>query len=171
MWTFKKKIYYIIHALILTKMPSSSRLIFVKKLRYICAKKVVKNIGENVNIESGSHYTPELEINDTSGVGINCKVYGPVKIGKNVMMGPEVIIYTTNHRFDSIDIPIIMQGETEKKPVLIENDVWIGSRSIILPGVKIGKGSVIAAGSIVTKNVAPYTVVGGNPAKTIKQRK
>jgi len=86
------------------------------------------------------------------------------------MMGPDVMIYTQNHRFDRIDIPMIEQGNTEPKPVVIEDDVWIAARSIILPGVTIGKGAVIAAGAVVTKDVPPYTVVGGVPARKIKLR-
>lgn len=62
------------------------------------------------------------------------------------------------------------QGLSEPRPVLIEDDVWIGARVIILPGVKVGKGSVIGAGSVVTKDVMPYTVVGGNPARVLKGR-
>ena len=85
-------------------------------------------------------------------------------------MGPDVQIYTRNHRYDRIDIPMYEQGESEIKEVKIGNDVWIGARSIILPGVTIGDGAVIAAGSIVTKDVESYAVVGGNPAKIIKYR-
>jgi maltose O-acetyltransferase len=62
------------------------------------------------------------------------------------------------------------QGNTEKRPVEIGDDVWIGARAVLLPGVKVGDGAVIAAGAIVTKEVAPYTIVGGNPARVIKSR-
>jgi len=80
------------------------------------------------------------------------------------------MIYTSNHRFDRTDIPMIDQGNTEPKAVVIEDDVWIAARAIILPGVRIGKGAVIAAGAVVTKDVPPYTVVGGIPARKIKSR-
>ena len=66
---------------------------------------------------------------------------------------------------------MIQQGYTEMKPVYIDDDVWIGRRVLIMPGVHIGTGAIIAAGSVVTKNVEPYSIVGGNPAKHIKYRR
>jgi maltose O-acetyltransferase len=93
-----------------------------------------------------------------------------VIIGKDVMMGPEVMIYTSNHETNRTDMPMIEQGDTQAIPVVIEDDVWIGARAILLPGVHIGKGAIVAAGSIVTKAVPPYTIVGGNPAKEIRKR-
>lgn len=94
---------------------------------------------------------------------------GECIIGKNVMMAPEVIILTLNHKYIDMNCPIIMQGSYASK-VVIEDDVWIGIRAIILPGIKIGRGAVIGAGAVVTKDVPPYTVVGGVPAKIIKRR-
>lgn len=84
-------------------------------------------------------------------------------------MGPEVMIYTANHNI-ARNLKIIEQG-MDVKPVRIENDVWIGSRAIILPGVTIKKGAVIAANAVVSKNVEEYEIVGGVPAKKIGQRK
>ena len=86
------------------------------------------------------------------------------------MMGPRVSIYAENHVFDDPTILIKDQG-VEKKEVVIEDDCWIASNSIILAGVTIGKGSVVAAGSVVTENVPTYSVVAGVPAKWIKSRK
>ena len=83
-------------------------------------------------------------------------------------MGPECMIFTSNHGIEKGEL-IIKQKNTIED-VIIEDDVWIGARSIILPGVKLKKGSVIAAGSIVTKSVDSYAIVGGNPAKLIKYR-
>ena len=94
-----------------------------------------------------------------------------VVIGNNVMMGPEVIIYTSGHKHDRIDIPMMEQGSSEVQPVKIGNDVWIGGRVIILPGVKVGNGAIIGAGAVVTKDVPDYAIVGGNPAKVIRMRK
>ncbi len=90
-------------------------------------------------------------------------------IGNYVRVGPNVCIYVANHNIYDSGIPIVNQGYTEKD-VIIENDVWIGANSVILPGVHIGKGAVIGAGSVVTKNLPPYSICGGVPAKVIKQR-
>jgi len=87
------------------------------------------------------------------------------------MMGSDCIIYTANHEFKKNSLPMIKQGFQKNKPVIIDDDVWIGGRVIILPGIHIYEGSIIGAGSIVTKNVAPYTIVAGNPAKVINIRK
>jgi acetyltransferase-like isoleucine patch superfamily enzyme len=102
----------------------------------------------------------------------NCTIegMGGLTIGDNVIVGTGSQIWTFNHNFQRTDMPIRYQGETAK-PVHIEDDVWIAAGCIILPGVTIGKGSVVAAGSIVTKDVAPYSIVGGNPARLIKSRK
>ena len=86
------------------------------------------------------------------------------------MMGPEVVIYTSGHKHDRLDIPMIEQGSSETYPVIIGNDVWIGRRAIIMPGVTIGDGVIIGAGAVVTKNVEPYVVVAGVPAKVVKKR-
>ena len=87
------------------------------------------------------------------------------------MMGPEVVIYTQNHRYDRFDVPMGKQGHMPVEPVIIGNDVWIGRRVMIMPGCHIGDGVIIGAGAVVTKDVAPYSIVGGVPAKVIGSRK
>lgn len=142
-----------------------------KRLRGFCAKMILEKCGKNVNIETGAVFSPSVELGDNSGIGIRARVNGKVIIGKDVMMGPEVCIYTKNHAFDRTDIPMNLQGVTAEKPVIIGDDVWIGARVIILPGVHIGTGAVIGAGSVVTKDVPDYAVIGGNPARILKMRK
>ncbi len=116
-------------------------------------------------------FSSHLHIDDNSGIGPYCFIQGEVHIGKNVMMGPECIIYTQNHKMSDIDVPMCKQGFANAKVVIIEDDVWIGGRVIILPGVHIKKGAVIGAGSVVTKDVPEYAIVGGNPAKILKFRR
>ena len=98
---------------------------------------------------------------------INCE--GNISIGDNVMMGPFVVIVTTKHIFKDSNILIRNQG-LDTQPIVIENDIWIGAHSTILPGVTIGEGSIIAAGSVVTKDVPSKTVVAGIPARPIMNR-
>ncbi len=93
-----------------------------------------------------------------------------IKIGKNVMTGPYVKIFAFNHGTKVSDIPMIKQPETEAD-VIIGDDVWIGAGVIILPGCKIGNGVVVAAGSVVTKDIPDNVIVAGIPAKIIKERK
>lgn len=116
----------------------------------------------------------DIEIGDYSAIGPRAYIGGigsggSLHIGNYVMMAPDVIILTQQHRHDRLDIPMCYQGKIDKK-VTIEDDVWIGMRAIIMPGVTIGKGAIIGAGAVVTKNVEPYSIVGGVPAQTIKKR-
>jgi len=152
---------------------SSSRLgRWARPIRRRVCRPLFKSCGRGVNIEKGAWFGDgsQLEIGDHSGLGVNCQVTGPVRIGRDVMMGPDVIILTRNHRFDRTDIPMWRQGWTDPRPVVIEDDVWIGTRAIILPGVRVGRGSIVGAGAIVTRDVPAYAIVGGNPARVIRSR-
>ena len=131
---------------------------------------MLENCGKNVNIESNATFSSKVTLEDYSGIGINAKIYGTCHIGRYVMMGTDVTIITRNHRFDRTDIPMMEQGFEEERPVYIGNDVWIGDRVLILPGVHIGDGSIIAAGAVVTKDVPPYSIVAGVPARKIRDR-
>jgi len=112
-----------------------------------------------------------LTIGDNVGIAQNCfiQVRGAVTIGSNVMFGPNVSIFSENHGFERTDIPMIEQ-DTTRKEVIIEDNVWLGTKSVILAGVVIGQGSIIAAGAIVNSSVPPYSIVAGVPAKVIKSR-
>lgn len=156
-------------------LPSSDQRLgkWARPIRRAICTPLFKAAGKNINVEKGAFFGngSEIEIGDNSGLGINSKIYGPVKIGKNVMMGVDVLIFTSNHKIDRTDVPMIEQGMTSISPVEIGDDVWIGARAIILAGVKIGTGAVIGAGAVVTKNVEAFSSVGGNPARLIRFRK
>lgn len=161
-----------LYNLIAKHMPlSDGRMSFgSKKLRAFCGKLILKHCGTNVNIEKGAQFSSEVSLGDNSGIGVNAMISSFVTIGNDVMMGPECIILTANHGMERKDIPMWRQPFSEPRPVVIGDDVWIGARVIILPGVHVGSGSVIGAGSIVTKDVAPGSIVAGNPAKLIRMR-
>ena len=142
-----------------------------KPFRAWCARRIATSVGKNVNIEKGALFYSKLTIGDNSGIGVNCVIHGECHIGKDVMMGPECIVFTRNHLFDDVTKPMNTQGFEEEKPVYIGDDVWIGSRVIILPGVKIGDHSIIGAGSIVTKDIPQWAIAAGNPAVVKKYRK
>ena len=167
-------IYYYIYQYFGKKLPLSNSRINIgqKKLRVWLAKHFC-SIGENVNIEQNATIPIGMTIGDNSGVGVNCMLQGPIEIGNNVMMGPEVIVFTTNHAFRDKSIPMILQGHEEPKKVIINNDVWIGQRTIILPGVEIPDGVVCGAGTVLSAKCAiePYSIVAGNPARIVGYRK
>lgn len=85
------------------------------------------------------------------------------------MMAPEVVIITRSHGHERVDIPMRKQGYFDS-PVYIEDDVWIGTRAIILPGVRVGTGSIVGCGAVVSRDVEPFSIVGGIPAKLIRKR-
>jgi len=169
----KKYFSYALYHMLAKKLPASyEKLNFgSKRLRAFCGKQLLASCGENINIEKGADFSTKVELGDNSGIGVRADLKGKIKIGNNVMMGPDCIIYTRNHRFDNPEIPMNQQGFQEERPVSIGNDVWIGGRVTILPGVNIGDGAVLGANAVVTKDVPDYAVVGGNPAKILKYRK
>lgn len=141
-----------------------------KKFRAICGKMFLNSCGDNVNIYKNTLISSRVELGSNSDIGYKARIQGKCIIGQYVMMGPECQIWTINHAHSSIDIPMGLQGAEQEKPVIIEDDVWIGSRVIILPGVTIGRHSIIGAGAVVGKSIPEYSVAVGNPAKVIKRR-
>lgn len=170
--TIKKIIGICIYNIIAKHLPVSNSKInmFSKQIRGLCGLLILDRCGKKVNIEKGATFSNRVVIGNKSGIGIRAFIQGKTIIGDNVMMGPDCLIYTSNHAFDKLDIPMNQQGHEDEKKVIIGNDVWIGGRVIILPGVNIGDGVVIGAGSVVTKNIPNYAVIGGNPARILKYR-
>ena len=166
------KISAIIYHLIGINLPRSFAPVVGKIGKYVrrkCVEKMLSKCGKNINIEKGALFSSKSTIGDNSGIGINAS-FGVVHIGDNVLMGKYCIGITRNHGFILKDKLIIEQGYTQEEPIYIGNDVWIGHRVTILPGVHIADGCVIGAGSVVTKDTLPYSVVAGNPARVIKYR-
>ena len=143
-----------------------------KMIRAFLCSRLFQRVGTNINVESGADFENGwcIELGSNSSIGINSRIPASTKIGDDVMMGPDVVILEAQHRFDDTAIPMTQQGYTDAKPVTICDDVWIGTRAIILPGVTIGKGVVVGAGAIVTKDVPAYAVYAGNPGRIIKYR-
>jgi len=166
MRNLKRKIYQHLFNLIGKRTPESFR-----KVRNYLVRNYVKSAGPAINIGRNCRISKNLVIGNGSGVGRNCEINGNVTIGNDVMIGPDVVIYTANHNFSRTDIPISKQGNSPEKPVVIEDNVWIGARVCILPGVTIGEGSVLGACTVVSKDIPPYSVAVGNPARVVKNRK
>ncbi len=142
--------------------------------RKICKEKFLF-FGENAEFRMGAFAVQCSNIKIGSNVVIrpNCVLIASqesvIDIENDVLVGSGVHIYVSNHRFNDVSLPIYDQGHSPSKAVKIKEGSWIGAGAIILPGVTIGKNSVVGAGSIVTKDVEDFTVVAGNPAKLIKR--
>lgn len=127
-----------------------------------CSFSGIKNIYVGDDVSFGEH---------TLVLTTRAKVH----IGNHIMFGPGVSVISGNHRIDipgkyMSEVTDAMKRLEDDQDIVIEDDVWIGCNAIILKGVTIGTGAVIAAGAVVTKDVAPYSIVGGNPAKLIRKR-
>lgn len=129
------------------------------------------NIHPTAIIREGEHVTigNHCLINHNNVIQAGKSINGTITIGNYVHTGTNVIMLAFNHGFYTRDIPSKEQDYLEA-PIVIEDDVWIGAGVIILAGVTIGKGAIIASNAVVNKDVPPYTIVGGVPAKIIKNR-
>ena len=141
-----------------------------KQLRQLCGKMMLEHCGNHVNIEKNALFSKKVSLGDYSGIGVNAKINGRCTIGSYVMMGEDCTIISRNHQFSRTDIPMMEQGFDEDKPVVIGNDVWIGDRVMILPGVHIGDGAIVGAGSVVTHSIPAGAIAVGNPARVIRNR-
>ncbi|WP_312825869.1 CatB-related O-acetyltransferase [Epilithonimonas sp.] len=137
------------------------------KIRYIYG---LKNVHPTFNIGGHSKISKDFVAGEFSYVGPNCFIYPGVSIGRYTMIAQNVQIIGDDHNFNIVGVPSTFSGRPKLRKTQIGRDVWIGANSIILTGITIGDGSIIAAGSVVTKDVAEYSIYGGVPAKFLKKR-
>lgn len=149
---------------------------FIDRIRIERTKKNLAFCGEKVYID------PTVIVSDASLISIgnnchiqmNCKLFGSgggIEIGDGTILSHDIQIFARNHNYDSEDLRLLPYDERNvHKKVIIGQNVWVGARTTILPGVTIGDGAVVGAGSVVTKDIPPCAVVGGNPARVIKYR-
>lgn len=109
-----------------------------------------------------------VNIGNNSRIGIGNVIIGPVTIGNNVILAQNIVMSGLNHNYIDVETPIYLQGETVAT-ITIEDDCWIGANVVITAGVTIGKHSVVGGGAVVTKNIPPFSVALGNPAKVVKK--
>ncbi|WP_108444442.1 acyltransferase [Halomonas denitrificans] len=167
------KIKLILYYAIVQNLPHSRYFKAFSKVRVWYAVHVLGVLEDMSNsvIEPKVYLGDGTKVTIGKGCQINEGVFiqGAV-IGKDVMIAPNASLLSNMHKFDRVDIPIKDQGKVKGNLVKVEDDVWIGRNAIILPGVKLGKGAIVGAGSVVTKDVEAYAVVGGVPAKVIYNR-
>ena len=118
----------------------------------------IQPCGKEVAIGSGTHFAP---------YGV---LYGPLEVGENCAIAAHVVLASVQHTHTDVDTPFVKQPVDQRK-ITIQDNVWIGANAVITPGITIGTGSIIGAGAVVTKDVEPYSVMGGVPARLIRKRK
>lgn len=137
-------------------------------------KVFLKKMGNKVEIRNRVKIMSpaKVEIGDNVVINSDSKIGGQlgIKIGNGVLIGYNVNLVSQNHEYRNPDVPIGKQGYYGG-PIIIGDDVWLGANVVVLPNITIGKGAIVGANAVVTKNVNPYTVVGGVPARLIKNRK
>lgn len=167
-----KKIKLLFYYLFFSKLPNSwwpGGKLF-NRLRVSCVKGIIP-VGKNTKIQRSVY----IGSGNNIVIGSNCQVnelvrLDNVNIGNNVMIARECIILGKMHESADIHTPMNEQGVKDVKRTCIEDDVWLGLRVVVMPGIHIRKGTIIAAGAVVTKDTEAYGVYGGVPAKLIKQR-
>lgn len=167
-----KKILFAIYLICFKNTPEDYRpyALFFPWIRSVLVKAYIKQCGKRPRVKKGAEISPNATIGDYSELGTRCMIQANVSIGNNVIMGPDVKIYSRNHKYDRLDLPIQKQGKNYYITT-IGNDVWLGANVIITAGCAIGNHVIVAAGAVVTKNVPDYAIVGGIPAKILKYRK
>ena len=170
MSTTTRNIWRVAYAATAKLLPQSCYCKPAAHIRGFFARRICESVGKGINIERGATFAASVTIGDDSGIGKDCELHGEVHIGNHVMMAAECVFYTRNHETSRLDVPMIKQGETEPKAIYVGDDVWLGRRVMVMPGVHIGEHSIIAAGAVVTKDVPPYSIMGGVPARVVGSR-
>lgn len=131
----------------------------------------LRGAGSQIRIGRGTVILPRsVSIGDHTFIGDHCWLMAEADIGRFCMLASNVALVGGDHRFDVVGVPSIEAGRPGQKRIFIEDDVWIGFGAIVMHGVRIGEGAIVAAGALVTKDVPPYTIVGSPPAREIRAR-
>ncbi|MCL6267168.1 acyltransferase [Flagellimonas myxillae] len=127
-------------------------------------------LGSNSTIEDFStinNGVGAVKIGDRTRIGLGNTIIGPVTIGNDVRLAQNIVLSGLNHNYEDVTQPIHAQG-VSTATIVVEEETWIGANSVVVAGVTIGKHCIIAGGSVVTKNIPPYSVAVGNPARVVK---
>lgn len=144
------------------------------RLRTWACRRLFESCGPGVDVHRRAAFGlgKRIKVGAHANLGVNVYINGRggVTIGENVLMGPDVIIYTGTHTLGDSETPVQRQ-QMRYAPVTIGDDVWLGARVVVLPGVTIGRGCVVGANSVVTRRLPPYAVAFGVPAQVLRKRR
>jgi len=165
----------IIYYMLIAKLPHSRLFRFSNwvRVRYLAKVMTVCSGVEGTKVEHNVYLSDSkgIKIGKSCRINENVFLQGDVEIGDYCMLAPSVAIYSTTHRYENVDTPMLLQGDADRRKVIIGDDVWIGRNSVVLPGVVIGNGAIIGANSVVNRDVPSFMVYGGVPAKPLRNRK
>jgi acetyltransferase-like isoleucine patch superfamily enzyme len=159
-------LYYLVNR---HRFGSLGRPLYLYRRVYIRHHAAIR-MGRNVTLAYNCFISPiELEVGDNCWLGVNNFICGKVHLGRDVQLGPNVNLPGSSHNIDS-ELPVSQSGSVARGTI-IEDYAWIGGNVTVLDGVRVGKGAVVGAGSVVTRDVPPFAVVAGAPARILKYRK
>lgn len=169
-----RRIYLLLYYAVASRLPMQpfpGGYLF-NKFRFFLVSKIIRECGREVMVKDRCYFGDgsRISVGDYSQLGQNAHLVGTINIGREVLMGPDVVMMATSHEYARIDISMMSQGEAPERPINIGSDVWLGTRVIILPGVNIGDHSIVAAGAVVTRSFPPFAIIGGVPARQIGTR-
>lgn len=173
----KNKTAVLVYLRFLRYLPATNRGypggMIIRWLRSKIASLAFDKCGKGINVERLAYFGTGrgIEVGNRSGIGVRAQLHRPLKIGNDVLMGPDVIIFGKTHVFADTTKSIASQGVTTPKLTTIGDGVWIGERAVIMNGLTIGEGAIIGTGAIVTKDVPAWAIVAGNPARIIRYRR
>jgi maltose O-acetyltransferase len=159
--------WWLLYALVASRLPSWSNR--AKKFRVLCARHFCAEVHPTANINRRARIGWACTIGPHGGVGEDCILSGEVHVGPNVTMGPSCYFITGDHPIPP-DYGAFRDMSPRHAPIRIEEDVFLGARVTVLPGVTIGRGAAVGAASVVAKDVPPGAVVVGNPARVLRVR-
>lgn len=141
------------------------------RLRSFLARGFLASAGKEIDIRSNAFLADGRYIHmaDRSSIGPGCKIYG-AHLGYGVIVGPHCVFFKENRGADDLSKPVGAHDTTPIKVPIVEDFAWVGERALVLQGRRIGKGAIVGAGAVVTRDVPPFSIVGGNPAKIIGHR-
>ncbi|MCP4501008.1 MAG: antibiotic acetyltransferase [Deltaproteobacteria bacterium] len=138
--------------------------------RWLCARLGLKNVHPTVTFGGGVRISPAVILGAYCFVAENCRISAGVTVGSYVMFAAGAAVVGDDHRIDVVGTPMIFSPRPEVRPTIIEDDVWLGRNALVMTGNTVGRGAVIAAGAVVTKDVPAYEIWAGVPAKKVRSR-
>jgi maltose O-acetyltransferase len=141
------------------------------RLRSYLCRGFLASAGKGIDIRPGAFLADGryLHMADWSSIGPGCRIYG-ARLGYGVIIGPHCVFFKENRAADDLSKPVGAHGTTPINVPVVEDFAWVGERVLVLQGRRIGKGAIVGAGAVVTRDVEPFTIVGGNPARVIGHR-